>query len=258
MALWLQAKNNASSMLADSMTSIDTSLAVKTGEGERFPSDFPFHITVEDEIMECTGREGDILYVARAQENTETAGHAANAAVRLNLTAATIDQIQAEIDAKIPLSLLDSRGGILTATGDDSPCCLPPGSDGQILRARPAEPTGLKWENFPAGSASISSGTYTGNSTSNRAVPHGMANVPRLVIIQNQTDTTMLLFYVIFPGFGYILGLQLSSGTWLSESTIANLAVTPMDASNFYVGHIGAYVTTANMSGKVYRWVAMY
>jgi len=60
--------------------------------------------------MECTDREGDTLSVTRAQENTEVAGHAVNAAVRLNLTAAIITQMQSEIDGKIPVSLLDSRG----------------------------------------------------------------------------------------------------------------------------------------------------
>ncbi len=257
MTQWLQAKNNAGSVLAEAVTSIDASLQVKTGEGARFPSVFPYHITVDNEIMECTGREGDILTVTRGQEDTEAAGHAANAAVRLNLTAAMIAQIHSGIDARIPAALLDSKGDILTASGDNEPARLPPGSDGQILRARPAEPAGLKWEDFPQGGALIASGAYTGNSTANRAIPHGLGSVPRVVYIQNQTDTSSLFFFVIFSGFGYILSFQLSSGSWIGESNTANLTVTQIDSVNFYVGHTSYFANTANLTGKSYRWIAL-
>jgi hypothetical protein len=256
MTAWLRAKNNAGSLLAGALAAIDTSLQVKTGEGARFPSSYPFHITVDDEIMECTSRAGDLLTVTRAVENTQAAAHPANSSVRLNLTAAMIDQVQSEIDVRIATALLAARGDILTATGEASPARLTAGSDGQILRSRPAEATGLKWENFPQGTAFISSGTYTGNSSGNRAIAHGLGIIPKIVLIQNQTDTSALYFYIIFPGFGYIMGFQLTGGSWYGEASPANLTVTQMDANNFYVGHAGFYANTANLSGKAYRWVA--
>jgi hypothetical protein len=257
MTVWLQAKNNAGSLLAGAVTANDTALQVKTGEGARFPSSFPFHVTVDSEIMECTGRAGDILTVTRAQENTMAAAHPANSTVRLNLTAAVISQAQSEIDARIAASVLAAKGDILTAAAAGTPACLGAGSEGQVLRSRQAEATGLKWENFPLGTAYAASGTYTGNSSANRPIAHELGVVPRVVFIQNQTDTSALFFFIIFPGFSYMVSFQLTGGSWLSESNITNLSVTQMDGNNFYIGHAGSYASTANLAGKSYRWAAL-
>ena len=93
---WLQAKNNASSTLASDITDSDTTLEVASGEGARFPSLYPFHISVDDEIMECTNRSGDTLTITREAESTSKAAHRAGAAVRLNITAQIISQLQDE------------------------------------------------------------------------------------------------------------------------------------------------------------------
>ena len=99
MTTWLKTKNNASSALNSAITAGALSLTVLAGEGARFPSTFPFRITIEDEILEVTNRVGDVLTVTRAAESTIAASHPSNAAVRLNITAAVIQQIQDAIDA---------------------------------------------------------------------------------------------------------------------------------------------------------------
>jgi len=94
MATFLQAKNRAISALATAITSTDTSLTVVTGEGAKFPSTFPFHITIEDEILRCTARTTDTLTVVRAQEGTTAAAHSAGVSVELRITAAIVTELQ--------------------------------------------------------------------------------------------------------------------------------------------------------------------
>jgi hypothetical protein len=256
MTSWLRAKNNASSVLAEAMDAEQTSLVVKSGEGDRFPSVFPFRITVDNEIMECTNRVDDVLTITRGVEDTTAAAHVINKSVRLNITASIITQLQTEADSKIPKSLVAAKGDIVVAAGENTPARLPPGGDGQMLRARPSESYGLQWEDFPTGGAVITSGTYTGNNTANRAIAHGLGSVPKIVFIQNQTDTSYLYFFVIFPGFGYILGFKLNSGSWISSTGSSALAVYQMTSTYFYIGNSSDYPNTANHVNKLYRWVA--
>ena len=70
--------NNASALLAASITAVDTTIQVASGFGALFPSpggtEF-FYATLEDdagniEIVKCTSRTGDNLTVVRAQDGT--------------------------------------------------------------------------------------------------------------------------------------------------------------------------------------------
>lgn len=98
MTAWLNVKNNAESALASAVTAADTTLTLVSGEGSKFPSS-NFNITIDDEILTCSSRSGDVLTVTRAQEGTAAAVHAAGAIVSLNVTAAVIEQLQSAIDA---------------------------------------------------------------------------------------------------------------------------------------------------------------
>lgn len=71
-------RNNASALLAATITSVDTTVQVAAGFGALFPSptggDY-FYATLEDdsgniEIVKCTARSGDNLTVVRAQDGT--------------------------------------------------------------------------------------------------------------------------------------------------------------------------------------------
>ena len=81
------AKNRAKSALAADITDTATSLTVTAGEGTKFPSTYPFPITIEDEILKCTNRSTDTLTVERAQEGTAAAAHASGKFVHLRITA---------------------------------------------------------------------------------------------------------------------------------------------------------------------------
>ena len=94
---FLKIKNRAFSTLASGISDSDLSLTVATGEGALFPSTYPFHITIEDEILECTNRSTDVLTVTREAEGTTAAAHAADKAVELRITAEIITRLQKQL-----------------------------------------------------------------------------------------------------------------------------------------------------------------
>lgn len=97
MTTWLNVKNNAESALASAITAAATSLTLITGDGAKFPAS-NFHISIDDEILLCSSRAGDVLTVTRAQESTAATAHAAGAIVALNVTAGIITQLQEAVD----------------------------------------------------------------------------------------------------------------------------------------------------------------
>ena len=100
MTAFLQVKNDAVSTLAADITDIATSLSVAAGDGAKFPQPGDgFHITIDNEILKCTARTDDALTVTRAQEGTTAAAHGAGTAVRLNITAKLISDLNDEVAA---------------------------------------------------------------------------------------------------------------------------------------------------------------
>ena len=97
MTTWLNVKNNSSSALASGITAAAASLALAAGDGAKFPAS-NFHITIDDEILLCTLRSGDILTVARPREGTVAAPHATGSVVSLNVTAGIITELQSNLD----------------------------------------------------------------------------------------------------------------------------------------------------------------
>lgn len=67
-----------------------------------------------------------------------------------------------------PLTILDAKGDLISATAADTPARLAVGSNGQVLTADSAEATGLKWAT-PGGAldiAQIATGTLSGSGIS--------------------------------------------------------------------------------------------
>jgi hypothetical protein len=252
LTIWLRVKNNAASELAAAITDTATELVLKTGEGSRFPAGFPFHITIQDEILEVTGRVNDTLTVTRAQESTSAAAHNAGTAVRLNITAALIEELQAEIDAREPSLPLTTKGDLL-AFGT-ALARLAAGSNGQYLQADSSQSLGMKWATL-GGFAMSTSGSYTGNSTASRAIPHGLGVTPKLVMIFKPVTGDVYEF-TIYSGGGtdYIRYMYYQNQT--TTIHIGHYAITAMTNTDFYVGY-SDYQKTANYTGYVYYWVAI-
>lgn len=95
---FLVPRNNAESTLLSDITSSALSLILTSGGGNNFPSTFPFNISIDNEILQCTARIIDVLTVSRAQEGTSNATHLAGAAVRLNVTAKAIQDLNSAVN----------------------------------------------------------------------------------------------------------------------------------------------------------------
>lgn len=98
----------------------------------------------------------------------------------------------------------------------------------------------------------ITSGSYTGDSTANRAIPHGLGVVPKLVLIMRNTAGAESYVFRIY-------GDQAKIRDWYVGGTVAAgaLDVTAPDATNFYVGNATSYDRSANYTGVAYVWVAL-
>lgn len=113
----LKLTNNATARLAASLTTSETSVVLRPGDGSMFPTLsagdwFPLTVLRPDntcEIMYATARSGDVLTVTRAQENTPALTFFANDRAELRATAGVFGSY---------LSLLGGTiQGALTVTG---------------------------------------------------------------------------------------------------------------------------------------------
>ena len=89
-------------------------------------------------------------------------------------------------------------------------------------------------------------GSFTGNDTANRAIPHGLGVTPKMVTFHNNVDVRGH----IIQGSAMIEGKDNAAGG-------GALAVTAMDATNFYVGNAGNYYFSANTSTRTHYWCAI-
>ena len=107
--------NNASALLAASITAVDTTIQVASGYGALFPSPSApqvCYLTLEDssgniEIVQCTARTGDNLTVVRAQDGTTAQAFTLNVTrVELRTTKIVLEEF------------LQKNGGTLTGDVD--------------------------------------------------------------------------------------------------------------------------------------------
>ncbi len=90
---FLITKNDALSTLLSTINNSVTSLDVASGEGANFPSTYPYHISIDSEIVEITNRSTDTFTIIRARQGTSAASHTAGAAVGLRITAKHLDDL---------------------------------------------------------------------------------------------------------------------------------------------------------------------
>lgn len=116
--------NFAYSLLASSITNVETTISVTSGHGLRFPVlgvDEYFFLTLENaaldrEIVKVTARATDSLTVVRAQDNTTARAWTAGAAVSLRINAEVIETLLNTTDALT--AALTTKSGA-TGGGDD-------------------------------------------------------------------------------------------------------------------------------------------
>ena len=97
---------------------------------------------------------------------------------------------------------------------------------------------------LPSNLAVIGSGSYTGDSTANRAIPHNLGFTP--VFVQLTDRSNKYSPRIVESGF-------IHNNMAIGDS---RLAVTAADSTNFYVGNASDYNHSANVNTFVYDWVA--
>ena len=122
--------NNVESLVADDpLTSGAVTLNVNTGHGARFPSTFPYRLTIWDdstypdptddsnmEVVNCTGRSTDALTIARGEEGTSGVEHALGSRVALLFTAGLFNDATYGVTTK--LDTIETNADV---TGDNPP-----------------------------------------------------------------------------------------------------------------------------------------
>lgn len=94
------------------------------------------------------------------------------------------------------------------------------------------------------------SGSYTGDDTVNRAIPHDLGSTPKIVFIYTSTPFDPR-WYRIMQGYAFVLSVVAAT------NSNEEIAVTAPNSTNFYVGNATNYTRAANHTGEVYYWVAI-
>lgn len=122
---------------------------------------------------------------------------------------------------------------------------LPPGTAGHFLMTQGAGANPV-W----ARTQRATSGSYVGNSSANRAIPHGLGVTPKIVLITG--FTTAMTYYSL-----HRIHESLGRITYEWGSNYASLPVTAPDSQNFYVGNSSDYGKSANAQDYNYYWAAI-
>jgi len=99
--------------------------------------------------------------------------------------------------------------------------------------------------NNSAKMAVITTGTYVGDNTVNKAIAHGLAAKPLMVI------------FTIAGSSWYIANIEDTVIIAITDVATGRYEVTAKDATNFYVGNATEYTRSANATGITYHWVAI-
>lgn len=90
----------------------------------------------------------------------------------------------------------------------------------------------------------IESGSFSGDNSPNRAIPHGLGVTPKYIklVLGNYADD---LFLLVLGKFQYFDNINKATHD-----------VTPWTSTNFYVGNTTNYNQSGNGSAYTYSWVA--
>jgi len=140
------------------------------------------------------------------------------------------------IAAAIDKTIQTAKGDLLVATAASTPARLGVGANDTVLTADSGEASGVKW--VAAGGSSSATGSYTGNGTGGRGIPHGLGVIPLLVLICRS-------------GYGGFWGIMYTVAELHSLSAATDEGITVSDTTNFYLP-----ASSGNFNGATYYWVA--
>jgi len=93
-------KNRSTGTLLGGINNVDdpVTITLNAGEGASFPAVYPFHITINDEILHVTNRVVDVLTATRADEGTVIAVHVNGSVVQLHTTSQLFSELQVAVN----------------------------------------------------------------------------------------------------------------------------------------------------------------
>jgi len=93
--------------------------------------------------------------------------------------------------------------------------------------------------------AGMTTGTYAGDDSANKAIPHGLGAKPKVVLIASQSTTIVCVVQ------------DMGASSAITAINVARTGgITALTSTNFYVGNAGSYANTANAAGVSYTWWA--
>lgn len=137
--------------------------------------------------------------------------------------------------------ILPSGANIITAVGDEVTLIEYAAGDWRCVVY-----TKSSGEAVVGGGVVSGSGSYTGNNTVNRAIPHGLGVVPFLIVIIDNNNAGAFIGLVFDDLIVSVGGVPVIATSY---------AVTAADATNFYVGNAAEYWGSLNSSQpRYYEW----
>ena len=103
--------------------------------------------------------------------------------------------------------------------------------------------------NNPTAAVEIKTGTYTGNNSVNRAIPHGLSKTPKLIKILSTSTKAE-----IHGAWGRINAISASDPV---PNLFTSYEVTAPGTTNFYVGNPYNWAASANLNPLVHYWIAI-
>uniref|UniRef100_A0A6M3JX75 Tail protein n=1 Tax=viral metagenome TaxID=1070528 RepID=A0A6M3JX75_9ZZZZ len=198
--------------------------------------------------------EGEVAFDETTHQMKEYDG----TAVRALISEADVDDTPVNGATTVPVSsnwaydhlaLLTTAGDIIYATAAGTWARLAIGTNNQFLRVNTGA-TAPEWETFTPGAAS---GNYAGNDGTNTAIAHGLGSTPKFVHIMTRVDQDTWSEANQMTGYDYINTISYNADAFNNDS----IAVTAMDATNFYVGHATEHGQAMNATGLTYYWIAI-
>lgn len=107
----LTPRNGAVGVLQTGLDADDTSVVLDTGEGALFGSVTPYHVVIDEEVLEVTTRTGDTLTVVRGVESTTATTHNQGADVEMLITAEYVSRLNTAVVDGLYLVSLSWGGG---------------------------------------------------------------------------------------------------------------------------------------------------
>jgi hypothetical protein len=133
--------------LASSVSDVATTMVVNAAVG--FPASTPYTMiidqdTVNEEVVEVTGRSGTTLTVTRGVDGTSAVAHSTGASVNHGVSARDFSEPNEFLNAGT-LPLVTAKGDLLAATASGTVDNIAVGANGTVLTADSATATGVKW-----------------------------------------------------------------------------------------------------------------